>query len=155
LSNFTGRTPATPEVADGHMDFSVIVPMTGHDVLAALKVIGRDFAAAGVGARMGTISSFHLRTFILISSFPTMRADREFNRRVRAAYERAVKVTADNGWGQYRSHAAFMDLAVSKYSFNDDALSRFHATLKDAVDPNGILSAGRYGIWPRDMRGST
>ena len=22
-------------------------------------------------------------------------------------------------------------------------------TLKDAVDPNGILSAGRYGIWPR------
>jgi (+)-pinoresinol hydroxylase len=153
LGNFFGRTPASPEVADGHMDFSVIVPMTGQEVLSALKVIGREFADAGVGARMGTISSFHLRTFILISSFPTMRADREFNRRVRAAYGRAVKVTADQGWGQYRSHAGFMDLALSKYSFNDNALARFHATLKDAVDPNGILSAGRYGIWPKGMRG--
>jgi hypothetical protein len=26
-------------------------------------------------------------------------------------------------------------------------------TLKDAVDPNGIISAGRYGIWPKQMRG--
>jgi 4-cresol dehydrogenase (hydroxylating) len=24
--------------------------------------------------------------------------------------------------------------------------------LKDAVDPNGILSAGRYGIWPKHLR---
>jgi FAD/FMN-containing dehydrogenase len=154
LQNFFGRTPATPEVADGHMDFSVVVPMAGRDVLAALKTIGRNFAAGGVGARMGAVSSFHLRTFIVISSFPLMRNDVDFNRRVRAAYESAVKVTAENGWGQYRSHAAFMDLAMSKYSFNDNVLSRFHATLKDAVDPNGILSAGRYGIWPKSMRGS-
>ena len=154
LSNFFGRTPATPEVADGHMDFSVVVPMTGKDVLEALKVIGRDFADAGAGARMGTISSFHLRTFILISSFPLMRTDAEANRRVRVAYERAVKLTAEHGWGQYRSHAGFMDLALSMYSFNDHALSRFHATLKDAVDPNGILSAGRYGIWPKHIRDS-
>jgi hypothetical protein len=26
-------------------------------------------------------------------------------------------------------------------------------TLKDALDPNGILSAGRYGIWPKHLRG--
>jgi hypothetical protein len=24
--------------------------------------------------------------------------------------------------------------------------------VKDAVDPNGILSAGRYGIWPKHLR---
>jgi 4-cresol dehydrogenase (hydroxylating) len=45
-----------------------------------------------------------------------------------------------------------MDTAASAYSFNNHALLRFHETLKDAVDPNGILSAGRYGIWPREMR---
>jgi 4-cresol dehydrogenase (hydroxylating) len=39
------------------------------------------------------------------------------------------------------------------YSFNNHALRRFHETLKDAVDPNGIISAGRYGIWPKQMRG--
>jgi 4-cresol dehydrogenase (hydroxylating) len=32
-------------------------------------------------------------------------------------------------------------------------LHRFHETLKDAIDPNGILSAGRYNIWPKTLRG--
>lgn len=149
LVNFAGRNPDSPVPADGHMDFSVVVPMTGGSVLEALKVIGRTFTEGGVGARLGIVSSFHLRTFILISSFPTTRSNREANRRARAAYERAVKVTAQHGWGQYRSHAGFMDLALSTYSFNNNALSRVHATLKNALDPNGILSAGRYGIWPK------
>lgn len=152
LANFTGRTPDNPEVADGHLDFSVVIPMSGQAVLEALKVIGRAVAEAGTGARLGTVSSFHLRTFIVISSFPTRRNDRDANRRARAAYERAVKITAEHGWGQYRSHAGFMDLALSRYSANDNALSRFHATLKDALDPNGILSAGRYGLWPKHLR---
>jgi (+)-pinoresinol hydroxylase len=98
------------------------------------------------------LASFHPRTLTFISSFPTMRADREANARARAAYERAVGLAAEHGWGQYRTHAAFMDLALATYSFNDAALSRFHALIKDAVDPNGILSAGRYGIWPSAMR---
>jgi 4-cresol dehydrogenase (hydroxylating) len=41
---------------------------------------------------------------------------------------------------------------VLAYSFNDHALARFHALLKDAVDPQGILAAGRYGIWPKHLR---
>ena len=98
------------------------------------------------------ISSFHPRTMLLVSSFPTWRGNREANLRVRAAYERIVKLAAEHGWGQYRAHAGFMDLAMSTYSMDDNALSRFHATLKDALDPNGILSAGRYGIWPKHIR---
>ncbi len=43
---------------------------------------------------------------------------------------------------------------MNAYSFNNHALLRFHETLKDAVDPNGILSAGRYGIWPKHLRGA-
>lgn len=152
LDNFSGRTPESPEVADGHMDFSVIVPMTGEAVLEALKVLGGAFIESGVDATLGTIQSFHRRTFLLISSFPTMRGDRNANRRMRETYEHMVRLAADHGWGQYRVHNAFMNLALSTYSFNDHMLSRFHATLKDAVDPNGILSAGRYGIWPRRMR---
>ncbi|HEY5569478.1 MAG TPA: FAD-binding oxidoreductase [Gammaproteobacteria bacterium] len=151
LSNFAGRTPANPEVADGHMDFSVIVPMDGRAVLEALKTLGHAFAEAGAG-NLGTIQSFHTRALLLINSFPTMRGDRDANRRVRAAYERAVKVAAEHGWGQYRVHAGFMDLALATYSFNDNALTRFHHALKDGLDPNGILSPGRYGIWPKHLR---
>jgi hypothetical protein len=40
------------------------------------------------------------------------------------------------------------------YSFNNHALRRFHETLKDAVDPNGVLSPGRYAIWPKHLRGT-
>ena len=29
---------------------------------------------------------------------------------------------------------------------------QLHETIKDAVDPNGVLSAGRYGIWPKHLR---
>ncbi|HUQ51603.1 MAG TPA: FAD-binding oxidoreductase [Gammaproteobacteria bacterium] len=139
--------------ADGHVDFSVVVPMSGAAVLEALKVLGRVFAESQVDVGMGALTSFHARTLTFISSFPTRRDDREANRRMREAYGRALDVATAHGWGQYRAHAAFMDRAVAAYSFNDGALARFHARLKDAVDPNGILAAGRYGIWPRDGGG--
>ena len=56
------------------------------------------------------------------------------------------------GLGEYRAHLDFMDLASDQYSFNDHAYRRFCETIKDAVDPNGILSPGRHGIWPRHLR---
>jgi 4-cresol dehydrogenase (hydroxylating) len=45
-----------------------------------------------------------------------------------------------------------MDKVAESYSFNDHAMRRFHETLKDAVHPNGILSPGKSGIWPRRLR---
>ncbi len=46
-----------------------------------------------------------------------------------------------------------MDAAVAAYSYNNHSLLRLHETIKDAVDPNGVLSAGRYEIWPKHLRG--
>jgi 4-cresol dehydrogenase (hydroxylating) len=135
------------------MDFSIVLPMAGESVVAALKLIGRTFAESGVDVGMGGVTQFHPRTLTFISSFPTMREDREANRRARDGYRRAVQVAAERGWGQYRTHAAFMDLALAPFSFNDGALTRLHARLKDSLDPKGILAAGRYGIWPRNLRG--
>jgi 4-cresol dehydrogenase (hydroxylating) len=154
LEGFTGRSEREPEVADGHMDFSVVVPMDGRAVADALKVIGRAFAASQVDVGMGGLTCFHPRTLTFISSFPTMRDDRAANARAREAYLRAVEAARARGWGQYRTHAAFMDLAASAYSWNDHALRRFHERMKDALDPNGILAAGRYGIWPKQARGT-
>ena len=52
----------------------------------------------------------------------------------------------------YRTHTAFMDDCAQAYSFNNNALLRLQQRLKDAIDPNGIISAGRYGIWPKHLR---
>ena len=71
---------------------------------------------------------------------------------LRESFEEIVKVAAEHGWGEYRTAPAFQDAVVNTYSFNDHALRRFHETLKDAIDPHGIISPGRYGIWPKHLR---
>jgi 4-cresol dehydrogenase (hydroxylating) len=78
--------------------------------------------------------------------------DVAINQRTREVFKRLVKVAAEHGWGEYRTHTAFMDDCAAAYSFNDHSLRKLHETIKDAVDPNGILSAGRYGIWPKHLR---
>ena len=40
------------------------------------------------------------------------------------------------------------------YNFNDNAYLRFVEKIKDAVDPNGVLSPGKQGIWPEHLRPS-
>jgi hypothetical protein len=35
---------------------------------------------------------------------------------------------------------------MADYNFNNNALDRLHEAVKDAIDPNGILSARRYDI---------
>ncbi len=54
----------------------------------------------------------------------------------------------------HRAAPYFQDAVAEQYSFNDHALRRFNETIKDAVDPNGILAPGRGGIWPKHLRGN-
>jgi 4-cresol dehydrogenase (hydroxylating) len=45
-----------------------------------------------------------------------------------------------------------MDLVASEFDFNDGALMRLNETIKDAIDPRGILQPGKSGIWAQRFR---
>jgi hypothetical protein len=47
----------------------------------------------------------------------------------------------------------FADQVAGSYNWGGGALRRFNETIKDALDPNGILAPGRNGIWPKGYRG--
>ena len=156
LNVFTGQSLAMStdnKEITGHLDASPIIPLSGEALLEAHRVFPRVYREADVDHYLGWTTTYHWRSFIMFQGVQ-LTHDREHNARGRAAYEKIIKVAADHGWGTYRSHAAFMDHVAGTYSYNDHALLHVHESLKDALDPNGILAAGRYGIWPKNLRGS-
>ena len=63
-----------------------------------------------------------------------------------------VDEAASEGYGEYRTHIRYMDRIAATYGWNDNALWKMHETIKDALDPNGILAPGKSGIWPKNRR---
>jgi hypothetical protein len=63
-----------------------------------------------------------------------------------------ISAAAKEGFGEYRTHILFADQVAETYSWNNQALRRFNETIKDALDPNGILAPGRNGVWPKGYR---
>ena len=85
--------------------------------------------------------------------FPISKNPEE-NRKIRNIFQQLVESMAEQGWAEYRAPAVYQDAVSNTYSFNNHALRRFREKIKDAVDPNGIISAGRYGVWPKHLRRS-
>ncbi len=150
LAVFTGI--AMDKDFKGHLDASVVVPMDGNEILKASRVFRRLYDDAGLPQVMGFAEHYHTRTMIMFQGL-YLNHDPEHNANVRRTYSRIVRTAAEHGWGIYRTHIGFMDEVMETYSFNDHALRGLHESMKDALDPRGILSAGRYGIWPKHIRG--
>jgi FAD/FMN-containing dehydrogenase len=157
LSTFAmlGRTPGNPEPDGGHIGFSPIVPRTGESLLEFKKFYHDNLAAVSGGENLGIIGPVYMtnwdRTLVCLIMFPIGR-DQVRNAKMRRAFEGWVHLAAERGWAEYRAPAAFQDLVAGTYSYNNHALTRLRETIKDAVDPKGILSAGRYGVWPKHLR---
>jgi len=148
------RTETNPNPQAGHMWFSPIIPRSGEAIFEANRVFAEaskqlDVPLNAVGFSLPT--TYWNRAFIFLFGLPVTK-DAATNKKNRAKFEQIVKICAEHGWAEYRTPPAFQEAVMDTYSFNNHALRRFHETLKDAVDPNGILSAGRYGIWPKHLR---
>jgi 4-cresol dehydrogenase (hydroxylating) len=144
---------------DGHLWFSPLLPQTGEELRKAHQLLGdtcreMDFywglppALLYNSAAMGCAAS----AYCIVKNFSVSKSDSEKNRKTREVVLRLIRVAADNGWSEYRTAPALQQAVMDTFSFNNHAYIRTCELIKDAVDPNGILSAGRYGIWPRHLR---
>jgi 4-cresol dehydrogenase (hydroxylating) len=134
----------------GHIGFSCAMPIAGKDGCAirdlargVLNERGLDYSAAII---VGRRSMIHVALVVF---------DTKNEAQARGAYA-AVKAmlepAARLGYGEYRSHVDFMDEVAALYDYNANAQRRFAERIKDTLDPNGILSPGKQGIWPRAYR---
>ncbi|TDV11570.1 4-cresol dehydrogenase (hydroxylating) [Paraburkholderia caballeronis] len=139
-----------------HVDFSPLCPATGADALRQYHLVKTRAAEYGFDYYGGfTAAGRHLHHVFAAIFARENRADAA---RAGDLLRALMSDARAAGYGVYRSHLLYMDYAAAQYGFNDGALLRLAETLKDALDPHGVLSPGKQGIWPaawRDQRGYT
>jgi 4-cresol dehydrogenase (hydroxylating) len=153
LNLFSSRNAPGAQPSEGHMDFSPMIPPHGEELIALTDFTGKVYADQGFTPSFVGGLMFHPRTMICFHAVPTFRNAAD-NQRTRKLFEALVRGCAERGWPIYRIHPVFQQLGMQMYGFNSGSLHRLHETLKDAIDPNGIVSPGRYDIWPKRLRGS-
>lgn len=130
----------------GHVDFSPVIPLTSGHTIKAMKLMKEMCAESGLDYLGGLLPiNARATTFINVIPFDTKNPTQ-----VDAAYSAAKTMVAKAGkmgYGEYRAHLSFMDLASEQFGFNDHAQRRFNEQLKDTLDPNGIIAPGKSGIW--------
>jgi len=136
----------------GHVFFSPVIPRTGEAAIEAMDFfasIARKYKLPCPPLQFPT--SLFERAFLFAIGLPVTRSP-TVNAKIRGIIRELVALSAERGWGEYRTAPAFYELVMGVYSFNDHALIEFLETIKDAVDPNGIMSPGRYAIRSRHFR---
>lgn len=134
----------------GHLTFSPVSAFSGAEAWKQYTTVKAMFEDAGFdyygGFTAGTRYLNHI-TMILFNS-----EDDELMARARKLFSDLIRVAAQNGWGEYRTHTQWYDEVADSYDYNNNALRRWNETVKNAVDPKGIIAPGKMGIWPRAYR---
>jgi len=135
----------------GHVGFSPVVPMDGAQVAFVVDELRKRIIAAGLNFSGGILVTGE-RACVIVCGMQFDITDADSVRNAMSLAKKLVVEIGALGYGEYRAHLDFMDLAQDQYSFNDNAYRRFVEQIKDAVDPQGIIAPGRHGIWPESMR---
>jgi len=135
-----------------HIDFAPMSPVDGKDALRQFHIMRdrlAEFDLDYCGEFLIGWRDMHHIIFLLFDG-----SNPDAKRRAHEAFALMIEDAAADGYGEYRTHLNFMDQIAETYDWNDRALWRLHERIKDALDPDGILSPGKQGIWPKHLRGS-
>ncbi|MBY6708645.1 FAD-binding oxidoreductase [Rhodococcus sp. BP-241] len=136
----------------GHVGFSPVVPLRGAEVAGVMRQVRSEVVERTGVNYFCAIFVTNDRSATVVTPVFYVRDDPA---RVEAALDTAthlLRLLGQQGYCEYRAHLSFMDLAQEQMGFGDHAYRRFAEKIKDAVDPRGILSPGRHGIWPSSYR---
>jgi 4-cresol dehydrogenase (hydroxylating) len=130
----------------GHLGFSPVLPQSGklameqfHRTYARYQQYGMDYQAS---------FAFGERHLINVNAILLDKDDPELMRRVDPFVRSLIADAHSHGYGEYRTHLDYMDTVAATYDYNNHALLRLNETVKNAIDPHGIIAPGKSGIWP-------
>jgi len=135
----------------GHIGYSPVLPPKGDLAMDQFKRTFGLYRKYG----MDYHASFAMgeRSLTNVNQVLFDRDNPEMTKRVDQFFHALVADAKARGYAEYRTHIEYMDLVASTYDFNQGALLKLNQTVKDALDPNGIVAPGKSGIWPAAMRG--
>ncbi|MGA8692083.1 MAG: FAD-binding oxidoreductase [Methyloceanibacter sp.] len=137
--------------AGGHIECPLVVPMQGAAFLELYRRRTELFHAEGFDHYCG-LTTTTPRCFINTGSIIFDRNDAEQCERARALGKTLIEDAHKRRLAGYRAHISEMDLVAAQFDFNAHSAMRTYERLKDALDPEGILSPGKQGIWPKALR---
>lgn len=134
----------------GHIDAAPIIPARGEEVYAFYQEARRLYAEYGFDLYIG----YHLypRHMVHVTMIFFERGNAEMLGRARELYSRLLDAARARGYAPYRSHVDYMDRIADGFDFNDNAARRLQERIKDALDPKGVISPGKQGVWPERFR---
>ncbi|MBO1902700.1 FAD-binding oxidoreductase [Leucobacter weissii] len=136
----------------GHMSFTPVAPLTGRQTYELQMWLKSQFERNGIDHTADLIV-VNERSLCSVAGITFDVDDAAATAEAYRVMQELVREAGRIGYGEYRAHLHFMDLAQEQFGYGDHAYRRFVEKIKDAVDPQGILSPGRHGIWPAALRG--
>ncbi|WP_241657385.1 FAD-binding oxidoreductase [Aurantiacibacter suaedae] len=131
----------------GHIGFSPIIEQDGDKALAQFRRTYARYQEYGVDYQ-GSFA-FGERHLTNVNAMVFNKDDPEFMAKIDPFFRSLVADAKEQGYGEYRTHLDYMDLVADTYDYNNNALLRMNETVKNALDPNGIIAPGKSGIWPK------
>jgi 4-cresol dehydrogenase (hydroxylating) len=121
--------------------FAPLLPFTSADILPFLAKARKRFEEAGFDFWVAMLL-MNPRTVTCLMNLLYDRDDEDESRRAGLLYDRLLDDMRAAGLEQYRASL----LAWPRLFEGASAMGRLNNTIKFALDPNGVLAPGRYGI---------